>query len=48
MKRYKGKAFTALLVAITCLHFAAALLGSGSEEDAQAIIPWVKEMGGKV
>ena len=35
-------------LALVCLPYAAALLGSGTVEEAQAVIPWVIGLGGQV
>ena len=35
-------------LALVCLPYAAALLGSGTIEEAQAVIPWVTGLGGQV
>ncbi|KAK9834152.1 hypothetical protein WJX81_003314 [Elliptochloris bilobata] len=42
-----GLAAAGLYVALVCLPFTAAPLGSGLIEDAQAVIPWVVSLGGQ-
>ncbi len=43
-----ARAHAVLCVALASLRLAAALLGSGSVEDGQAVIPWVISLGGQV
>ena len=43
-----GMPAAVLCLALVCLPYAAALLGSGSVEEAQAVIPWVVGLGGQV
>ncbi len=40
-----ARAHAVLCVALASLRLAAALLGSGSVEDGQAVIPWVISLG---
>ena len=43
-----GVPATVVCLALVCLPYAAALLGSGTVEEAQAVIPWVISLGGQV